>query len=223
MADSTTARIEDLLAHADWVRRLAHSLVRDPATADDVVQETFLAALERPPQVKSARAWLAGVVRNRAKMRYRSESRRTRREATVAESRSSLPSTDEVVGKMETQRLLAEAVLALDEPYRSTVLLRHLEGLSSAEIAAEQGIPAATVRGRLKRGLELLRTELDQRHDGVRDQWLRALSPFVAPGAIGTAGSSLLSKLLQGIQSIESVQAFIFMMIDNTDFVAFAS
>ena len=40
-------RIDDLLAHAGWVRGLALSLVRDPGAADDLVQETWLAAMRR--------------------------------------------------------------------------------------------------------------------------------------------------------------------------------
>ena len=56
-----------LLSHAEFVRRLARSLLHDEAAAEDVVQETYLAALVRPPRVTgeaTARAWLARVVRN---------------------------------------------------------------------------------------------------------------------------------------------------------------
>ena len=40
---------EDLLAETKWIRNLARGLVRDSATADDVAQETWVVALERPP------------------------------------------------------------------------------------------------------------------------------------------------------------------------------
>src|SRR4029079_16534793 len=49
MATDTQGDIERLLAHADWLRALATYLVRSPAEADDLVQETFVAALRSPP------------------------------------------------------------------------------------------------------------------------------------------------------------------------------
>lgn len=59
---------EQLLAHADWVRALARALVADPAGADDLVQETWLAALDRPPaHAQDLRAWLGTVLRNLAR------------------------------------------------------------------------------------------------------------------------------------------------------------
>src|SRR5205814_10341316 len=45
---------EELLAHAGWVRALARELVRDASTADDLVQETWLAALRHPPRAGSS-------------------------------------------------------------------------------------------------------------------------------------------------------------------------
>ncbi len=56
--------IEHLLAQSDWVTRLARVLVRDPATADDVVQATWLDVLRTPPRASvRLRYWLAAVVR----------------------------------------------------------------------------------------------------------------------------------------------------------------
>src|SRR5262252_7358082 len=126
---------EELLAHAAWLRRLAASLVQ-PADADDLVQQTWLAALRRPPRAEgSVRPWLATVLRNFARMGARS------RPTPPAESETT-PTAEVLVDRLETQRLLARLVSELDEPFRSTVLLRFYEGMSSAEIARAQGIPA---------------------------------------------------------------------------------
>ena len=60
----TTARsnIEALLAHQDWVRALARSLVADPSRADDVAQQTMLEAMTSPPRdLSRPRGWLARV------------------------------------------------------------------------------------------------------------------------------------------------------------------
>ena len=66
----TPARPEELLAQSAWARRLAHSLVGEAAAADDVVQETWTAALERPPDgERPLRPWLARVIGNFARER----------------------------------------------------------------------------------------------------------------------------------------------------------
>ncbi|MBA3821399.1 MAG: RNA polymerase subunit sigma, partial [Deltaproteobacteria bacterium] len=62
---------EALLAHTDWLIRIARALVGD-AGAGDVVQETFEIALTRPPEREGPlRPWLGGVARNVARMATR--------------------------------------------------------------------------------------------------------------------------------------------------------
>ena len=162
MGTPASPQLEELMTHSAWLRRLAKTLVRDAAAADDLVQETWLAALKNPPDPsRPARPWLAGVMRRLVAMRARGEARRARRQRTAARAEG-LPSTAELVEGVDTQRRIAKAVLELSEPYRTTVLLRYYQQLSSAEIARRQGIPAATVRWRLSRGLADLRGGLDQ-------------------------------------------------------------
>jgi DNA-directed RNA polymerase specialized sigma24 family protein len=80
-------------------------------------------------------------------------------------------------------------VLALDEPWRSAVLWRFFHDLQPRVIAARLGVPVATVRSRVQRGLELLRTELLPRA-GLRDPDLRALAPLLPwPRLARTAAS----------------------------------
>lgn len=69
-------------------------------------------------------------------------------------------------------------VLALQEPYRSTVLRRFFEGQSAAEIARSQGLPAGTVRSRLKRSRDQVREQLDDRSHGDRQTWSLNLIPL---------------------------------------------
>lgn len=101
---------EELLAHADFVHALARSLVFDPNTADDIAQQTWVAALEHPPMEMGSRtAWFSKVVRNFTRLAYRSEQRTRNREAKAARAESR-PSSEEIVEKMETLRLLIDAV-----------------------------------------------------------------------------------------------------------------
>ena len=162
--------LEAVLAHSSWVRALAERLVRDPGEADDIVQETWIAADRHRPGLETGlRPWLAGVVRKLALRKRRDRARVERRERAGARSEAA-PSTEETVLRDELRALVGRSLAELDEPFRSTLILRYFAGLEPAEIAAREGVPPATVRTRLKRGLEKLREELDRRHGG-RAAW----------------------------------------------------
>ncbi len=178
----------DLLREAGWLRGLALRLVRDEAQADDVVQETWRRALEKPPRDRGALpAWLARTARNAAFEEHRRDGRRRAREARVARP-DHAPATDDIVARTELHRRLVDALLALDEPFRSTLLLRYFDDLSTPEIAKRNGVPAATVRTRLKRGLDRLRLRLDAEHDGRRHAWVLSLVPWARDGARNAVG-----------------------------------
>lgn len=169
---------EELIAHADFVHSLARSLVLDEHRAADVSQDAWLAALLHPPAEKrTARSWLSKVLRNFAFTLHRRESRRMDRER-IAARREDLPSTEEVVEKMEIRRLLIDAVLNLNEPYRSTLIIRFYDGLAPKDIASRYDLPLETVRTRIKRGLGQLRERLDHLHDGDRNKWCLSLAPL---------------------------------------------
>jgi len=174
----------DLLAHATWLRQLARSLVRDDRPdADDLVQDTWVAALRRPPDAdRGVRPWLRTVVTNVARLRWRGDSHRSTREHVAATLEANeAPSSEELLERHELQQLLARLVSELDEPFRSTILLRFAEGLAPTQIARRLAIPASTVRWRLKEALARLRARLDALHRGDRRAWLGAFAPLAAP------------------------------------------
>ncbi|MHC5021507.1 MAG: sigma-70 family RNA polymerase sigma factor [Planctomycetota bacterium] len=180
-----------LLAHWPFVRALARRLVHE-SDADDVAQETMLTALERPPRAGgSLRGWLAAVARNVARQGWRSDARRQRREDAVRVVDATL-STAAIVERESQRRLVADAVIALAEPYRAAVVLRYFEGLKPGAIAERLGIPVETVRTRLKRAVAELREQLDARHDGDRAAWTTALLPLAGaePAATAAAGAT---------------------------------
>ena len=127
MSHDTPIAPEKLLAHSGWVQALARQLVRDESTADDLVQDTWLAALRRPPRRSGPlRGWLSTVLRNRARETHRRESRRVRRETEAALPERTLDAA-EVVARADAHKDVVLAVLALEEPYRTTILFRYFE------------------------------------------------------------------------------------------------
>jgi RNA polymerase sigma factor (sigma-70 family) len=188
------ASVEELLAHAGWLRDLALQLARDPAAADDAVQETWIAALRRAPEAReSVRPWLARVLRNALRMRARGDGRRSAREQVAGLAADDVPTPEVLLARAETQRLLANLVLRLDEPYRSTVLLHYCEGVSLAEIARASGIAASTARWRLKTALDQLRSWLDA-ETGGRETWAIAL--LAVPQGVVMAQKTKLTALI---------------------------
>ena len=181
MAGDVDDLAEALLREAGWVRRVAARLVRDGSVADDVAQDAWVQALkQRPDPSTTLRGWLAEVMRRLAHTRARAEARRRARE--LADEPREVPAADRLLEKAELLRGIALMVGELDEPYRSTVLLRYFEGASAAEIARRQGVPAGTVRWRLKEALDQLRARLTREVD--RDRARRALAPIAGGGGL---------------------------------------
>ncbi len=179
-ASAAGVSVEALLAQREWVARIARSLVGDASTADDLVQQAWVRYLRRPPERAGAlRAWLRTVLRNEVRQLWRSGARRHAREAQREPPRA-VPRPDEVVQRAEDQRRVAAAVLDLDEPYRTTLLLHFYEGLATSEIAARTNVPVETVRTRTKRALARLRAKLDARHGGDGAAWALALLPLAS-------------------------------------------
>ena len=83
-------------------------------------------------------SWLASVARKLQHDRVRSEVARKGREQSVSRPESE---SFEVVERSARQRRVAEAVMQLAEPYRSTILYRYFDGLETSEIAARMGVP----------------------------------------------------------------------------------
>lgn len=172
----------------------------DEALAEDVLQEVWLAALEHAPSdVRSLRAWLAALVRNFAFKLHRKQARRDAREEASARAEA-IPSAAQILERESVRKSVVEAVLALDEPYRSTLVLRYFEELSLVEIAKRLGVPRETVHTRLVRAHALLRARFDREHGGERLAWCLLLvrGVRVDPPA-GVTVSLTLKTLLAGV------------------------
>ncbi|MCR9245278.1 MAG: RNA polymerase sigma factor [bacterium] len=182
---ASDSQVRELLAeHGRSVRVLAAALVGHGPEADDVVQETWLAAMRRPPHHgRDLRAWLAAIVRNVVRQSRRSRARQRRHERAAPQS-PEVQSPAQLVERADLQRRIVAAVLALPEPTRATVLLRYFEGLSPPAIAEQHGVPLETVRTRLRRGLQRVRAELDVSAGRSQLAWLPVAARIAAqPGA----------------------------------------
>jgi RNA polymerase sigma-70 factor, ECF subfamily len=194
MTEDPRTRFDDqaVVSQTAALRLMVRALIRDDATVDDVVQETWLTAMQRPvrPGFEPG-AWLRGIARNVVRHLRRGDLRRADREAH-ATPRDAGAGPPEVVAKIERLQEVLEVLSGLHEPIRETVALRYLEGLMPREIAERLAVPVGTVKTRLNTGLRLLREALDARHGGDRSVWRALLLPLVpdlTPAAVVSAAS----------------------------------
>ncbi|MHC4937541.1 MAG: sigma-70 family RNA polymerase sigma factor [Planctomycetota bacterium] len=194
---------EVLISHAGFIRAVAQRLLLDDHEVDDVVQQTLLAALEKPPR-REVKPWLAAVASNLARMRRRTEGRIKRREKSAARPESTT-ATAEIAERLETQRRLVEAVMSLDGPYRDVIVLRYFDELPPRDVAHELGIPVETVRTRTRRALEQLRAHLD-RHGG-RKAWQLALLPLAMPPRAAQTAAAAATVGVAGVFGVKTILA----------------
>jgi RNA polymerase sigma-70 factor (ECF subfamily) len=169
---------DSLLAHEPFVRAVVRDLLKDEHRVQDVLQETWIRALDKGPREGgSLKGWLARVARRLAIDEHRGSARRERRERETARGEA-LESVDALHARLEAQREVVDAVLALEEPYKSVVLLAYYEQLAPQAIGARLGRSAATVRSQLSRAHEILKRKLDHEHGGDRSAWAGVLLPW---------------------------------------------
>jgi RNA polymerase sigma-70 factor (ECF subfamily) len=161
-AESFGEEIEALLPH---LRRYARSLTRNRATADDLVQEALIRAIEkihRWQQGTNLRAWLVAVLHNL----YVDGMRRVAREGAAIRSADLAhlePAFAHPPHQAASLRLrdLQRALAKLPEEQRSVVVLVGLEGKEYRTVATLLDLPIGTVRSRLSRGRNALRELTD--------------------------------------------------------------
>ena len=171
------ARQEDAAAwevlvrrHQEAAFRLAYLLLRDPAAAEDVAQESFVRAylaLDTFDEERPFKPWLLQITRNLAKTRLRSLSR------YWAMMKRWWQEQDPVAEPTHISRaesaLLWQAVQQLRPKAQEVVYLRYFLELSEAETAAALDIPAGTVKSRLHRALQQLKGIIEMDYVELKD------------------------------------------------------
>ena len=173
-SETTAAAVQEVTAQARLVDRIrtgdeeafaefykiyapmVHGIIlaRAPRSeVDDIVQEVFLSAyknLDSLREKNAVGAWLAMIARNRATEFFRQAK-------PTEELSENLP--DKENQNAEAIEIL-EAIRALPETYRETLVLRLVEGMTGPEIAQKTGLTPESVRVNLHRGMRLLRRSL---------------------------------------------------------------
>ncbi len=159
MRGAQRGSVSDLeaLFRTHWPRafRAAYLVTHDAAAAEDIAQESFLAAIRALDGFDRRRPfgpWLHRIAVNRAIDWTRA--RRLRAEAELSESLAA----PEEVGAPHDDVLAALARLTPE--HRAVIVLRYLIELTPGEIAETLGLPRGTVNSRLRRGLDALQEEL---------------------------------------------------------------
>jgi RNA polymerase sigma factor (sigma-70 family) len=160
-----------ILVHIDAAYNLARYLTGDVEQAEDIVQEALLKAYRGFPtwRGENAKAWLLTIVR-RGFIDWTNARRAGR--SVFSEAETAEDAGDHVADPSETAEALLmraadvgavqRALQALPEPFRESLILREIEGLSYREVAEMTGVPQGTVMSRLARGRELLARMLRQ-------------------------------------------------------------
>ncbi|HSK96231.1 MAG TPA: sigma-70 family RNA polymerase sigma factor [Euzebyales bacterium] len=162
--------VRDAVPYLDQLYSAALRYTRNPADAEDLVQETFAKAYDKFHQFRpgtNLKAWLYRILTNSYINRYRKQQRRPEEVSADADPEFSLYDriTESTVAPTEEQVLaqltdveVTQALSDLPEPFRIAVYLADVEGFSYAEIAEIMDTPIGTVMSRLHRG----RTRLQQ-------------------------------------------------------------
>ncbi|MCA9615993.1 MAG: RNA polymerase sigma factor [Myxococcales bacterium] len=152
--------------HAGSMGRLCMALLGDAAEAEEVLQESLVAAYHAMSGYRgegSVRAWLHGIARRQCARRLTMRVRRERRLRLVHDaSAPGAPLPDEELERRRRGERVREALEELKPSDREALLLRYETGLSFAEIASLQSIDEVAARKRASRALARLRTLLTE-------------------------------------------------------------
>jgi RNA polymerase sigma-70 factor (ECF subfamily) len=154
--------------HGGAAFSLAYRIVGDRTTAEDVTQEAFISIWRSGARYDrargSVRAWTLGIVRNRGIDALRREAGKAPRldfdDEAILEQRPSGELTDDEAVRREEAAEVRGAMLELPGEQSKVIQLAYFGGFSHSEIAEMLSMPLGTVKGRMRLGMEKIRTQL---------------------------------------------------------------
>jgi RNA polymerase sigma-70 factor (ECF subfamily) len=157
----------EILKYSESLLSHIRSIVREPAEADDALQETLVRAHQTVEQLRDESAlgtWLFRIATHIALDHLRQRSRRPKVDEheleEIQEDDDSAPTLQNLVEQREMSACVQRYLLELPPDYRTVILLHDLEGLTAAEIAEVLEISLANAKVRLHRARERLREAL---------------------------------------------------------------
>jgi RNA polymerase sigma factor (sigma-70 family) len=196
------AAFEALLArHGPMVWGVCRRWLDDPSDAEDAFQATFVVLARRAGSIRRGDpvgAWLHGVARKVAARARADVERRRRRERIDPEILAKTPAVER--DGYELRWALDEEIGRLPEKYRRPIVLCYLEGRTHDEAARELRWPVGTVRGRLARARDLLRTRLVRR--GIATATALGVSASVGAARAAAVPPSLFEATTRAVSRI---------------------
>jgi RNA polymerase sigma-70 factor (ECF subfamily) len=197
--------------HNSKLFRVARSILRDDAEAEDALQDAYLDAYRHIDRFRGGSrlgTWLTRIVINHALMRLR-KSRRDRQFTPVQATEEgparphepqdpAAEPPDGAAFRSELRRLLERRIDELPPMFRTVLVMRDVEEMSAQEVAECLAIPAATVRTRLFRARALLRASL------TRDVDVAAVNLF---GFAGDRCDRIVARVLARVRQDPSIRS----------------
>lgn len=159
----------EAMTHLDHLYRMAVHLAKNPADADDLVQETFARALgahERFDPGTNMKAWLTRILHNLFFDHYRQKKRWTAVEDGAQADSEPWPrpadsSPEKQFLRKELDEQITQALRKIPEEFRAPIVLVDMGDFSYEEVAGILSCPIGTIRSRLSRGRKLMQRYLD--------------------------------------------------------------
>jgi len=153
--------------HVDSIRRFARSFCKSESDADDLAQDALLKAYRSFGTFdgrSSLTTWLYTVAKNQFLDHRRGKLFRWRsRENELGDmDPSSLPGAEHLLDERQRVEFLWAALRRIDEKFRTPLVLAEIDGISYEQIAEIEQIPIGTVRSRIARAKDQLRTLIGQ-------------------------------------------------------------
>lgn len=163
--------VEELVhEHARMVFRIAYSVLRHHADAEDVAQEVFLRVLRHGREldrVRNQRAWVAKIAwRTAVDRAKRREQPQEDVEGAIESLRGHCIGVDDALAERQRMELLRTMIATLPRDLREPLVLSTVQEMSNSDIAEVLAIPEASVRTRMARARTMLRQKLEALSEG---------------------------------------------------------
>jgi RNA polymerase sigma factor (sigma-70 family) len=169
--------IEEIITeHGDYLLRVAYLYVKNSATAEDIVQDVFIAFYEKQDQYRgeaSLRTYLVKMTVNRSHDYLRSWKNKRIMLIEKVTGKVTRHSPERAMLEKVEKRELVDALFTLSVAYREVLILYYFEEMTTVEIAKLLVCPEATIRTRLQRARKQLGNRINDyeweelRHESI--------------------------------------------------------